>query len=228
MAEKTIQEKLFLLQDNEYKIFHQKLIPNIDKNRVIGVRTPILRQYAKEIKNTQLAKDFIEILPHKYYEENNLHAMIIEDIKDYDTVMEKLEKFLPYVDNWATCDCIRPKIFKKYKQSLIIKIDEWLKSNDTYTVRFAIEMLMVYYLDNDFKAEYLQKAADVKSDEYYINMMIAWYFATALAKQYEETFPYIKNKVLSVFVHNKTIQKALESYRIDSSKKELLKSLKIK
>lgn len=222
-----IQKDLFALQDCEYRDFNAKLIPNIDKSSIIGVRTPELRKYAKIFMKSQNAADFINILPHKYYEENNLHGFIISQIKDFDELIYRLELFLPYIDNWATCDSIRPICFKRNRDKLIIKINEWLSSKHTYTLRFTIEMLMTHFLDENFQEEYLELAASVVSDEYYIKMMIAWYFATALAKQYEKTLPYILNRKLDKWTHNKTIQKAIESYRITDEQKMLLRSQKL-
>ena len=218
-----IQKTLFSMQDTKYRDFHARLVPNIDKNTIIGVRTPNLRAFAKEIKPK--AEEIFSGLPHRYYEENNLHAFLISEMSDFDECIEKLNTFLPYVDNWATCDGIRPKCFKKNKETLIFEIDKWLKSGHTYTVRFAIEMLMTHFLDGDFNEKYLEKVSNVKSHEYYINMMIAWYFATALAKKWDCTVKYLEEKRLSEWVHKKTIQKAIESYRITEKQKEYLKKL---
>lgn len=226
VVESYVQKELFNLQDEAYKKFHSKLIPNVSADLIIGVRTPALRKFAKDFSKHECANEFLNSLPHKYYEENNLHGFLIEQIKDYDTLTKRLDEFLPYVDNWATCDLMRPKIFKKNKDRLIEKIDEWIDSDNTYMKRFAIEMLMTFYLDEDFKLEYAQKVATVKSEEYYVNMMIAWYFATALAKQYESIIPFIEGKKLEKWVHNKTIQKAVESYRITNEQKVYLRSLK--
>ncbi len=222
-----MEKILFKNQDLEYKKFHIKLMPSVDSDRVIGVRIPVLRKIAKTYSDTLKKEIFLKTLPHNYYEENNLHAFFIEDIKDYDRCITEINRFLPFVDNWATCDSLRPKCFKKNTDKLICEIDKWLKSEHTYTVRFAIEMLMVHFLDNDFKKEYLKRVSLIKSDEYYINMMIAWYFATALAKRWEEAFIYIKDKKLDKWVHNKTIGKAIESYRINEEQKEILRKLKI-
>ena len=229
-------EELFKNQDLGYKDFSAKLIPTINKDIVIGVRTPVIRKIAKENskdyisgKDTQVSADvkqFLESLPHKYLEENNLHAFIIEQIKDYDRCVEELEKFLPYIDNWATCDSMSPKVFKKNKNKLLEKIHVWIKSDKTYTVRFAIGMLMSYFLDEDFDEKYLQMVADVKSDEFYINMMQAWYFATALAKQYDKTVVYIEEHRLDDFTHKKTIQKSVESFRVSEEHKAYLKSFR--
>lgn len=227
-VEKEVRESLFSMQDLEYKAFHAKLIPNIKEDVIIGVRTPELRKYAKEFAKTEKAEAFIKILPHKYYEENNLHGFLLEQIKDFDTCIEELERFLPYVDNWATCDMMAPKVFKKNLPKLLEKIKEWIRAEDTYTVRFAIEMLMKYFLDDSFDVAYPKMVAGVKSDEYYINMMIAWYFATALAKQYDSILPFIENKELEPWTHNKAIQKAIESRRVSGEQKTYLRTLKIK
>ncbi len=222
----NFRQQLFALQDLSYKEFHSKLIPNVDSELVIGVRTPALRKLAKELAKTPEADIFLDCLPHKYYEENNLHGFIIEGMKDYDKVIGALDAFLPYVDNWATCDMIAPKIFKKHLPELSSKIEEWLASNNTYMVRFAIGMLLKYYLDEAFEPQYLERVAAVKSEEYYIQMMIAWYFATALAKQYDATIPYITEHKLPKWIHNKTIQKSIESYRITNEQKNFLRILK--
>ena len=227
-AESVLREKLFALQDLKYREFNSKLMPTVDPETVIGVRTPDLRKLSKEFAKTPQAVEFMKCLPHEYYEENNVHGFIIETIKDYDEAIAQLEIFLPYIDNWATCDLISPKVFKKHLPELLEKIKEWTKSGKTYTVRFGIEMLMSHYLDAEFKAEYLEIPASVKSDEYYVNMMIAWYFATALAKQYDAALPYIENARLDKWTHNKAIQKAVESYRITAEQKAYLKTLKIR
>lgn len=226
--ENKVVESLFSMQDLEYKRFHAKLIPNVDEELVIGVRTPVLRKFAKDFAKTDEAKEFIQILPHKYYEENNLHGFILEQIKDYDECIAEVERFLPYVDNWATCDLMSPKIFQKNLPKLLEKIKVWIKSDDTYTIRFAIEMLMKYFLDDTFDILYPEMVAKVKSDEYYVNMMIAWYFATALAKQYDSILPFIENKKLEKWTHNKAIQKAVESRRIAQEQKDYLRTLKMK
>ena len=214
------------MQDLKYKSFHSKLIPNINPELVIGVRTPELRRFAKTLDKEQV-KSFMSELPHKYYEENNLHAFLIEQIKDFYECIAALNDFLPFVDNWATCDMMRPKVLKKYLPELLDQIKIWIESADTYTVRFALEMLMCYYLDDEFKSEYLELAASVKSEEYYVKMMIAWFFATALTKQYNMALPYIENKCLDNWVHNKAIQKAVESYRITKEQKDYLKTIKL-
>lgn len=223
-----IREKLFELRDEEYKSFQAKLIPTVSPDNIIGVRTPVLRKYAKEISKNPQIGEFLSDLPHQYYDENNLHGFIIEQIKDYEECLTAVERFIPYIDNWATCDMSAPKVFGKHTEELITPIHKWIASEDTYTVRFAINMLMRLYLDEEFKPEYLDLVSGVKSEEYYVNMMIAWYFATALAKQYEATLPYLEERRLSVWTHNKTIQKACESYRITAEQKSYLRSLKYK
>lgn len=227
-VEKKVRQSLFSMQDLDYKDFHAKLIPNVEEESIIGVRTPELRRYAKEFSKTEEAEEFIKILPHKYYEENNLHGFILEQIKDFDECIKEVEQFLPYVDNWATCDMMAPKVFKKNLPRLLDKIKVWIKAEDTYTVRFAIEMLMKYFLDDEFDVVYPKMVAEVKSDEYYTNMMIAWYFATALAKQYDSILPFIENKELETWTHNKAIQKAIESRRVSQEQKDHLRTLKIK
>lgn len=209
--------------EEEYREFSSKLMPTVEKSKVIGIRTPLLRKFAKSLENYEA---FLTELPHKYFEENNLHAFLIEREKDFEKCIEKLNVFLPYVDNWATCDSMKPKVLKKEPEKLLEYIKIWLKSKDTYSVRYGINLLMSFYLDDNFKRDYLMLVADIKSDEYYINMMRAWYFATALAKQYKQTLPYIENKVLDKWTHNKTIQKATESLRITKEQKEYLKTLK--
>ena len=226
--ENEIQDLLFSLQDEKYREFHTKLIPTIDPDKIIGVRTPVLRKQVKELAKRPDIHEYMMTLPHTYYEENNLHAFLIEQIKDYEECVRRLEEFLPYVDNWATCDSMTPKVLKKHKGELLEKISVWLASDHVYTIRFGIEMLMKSYLDEDFDERYLEWVAAVRSEEYYVNMMIAWYFATALAKQYEATLPYIVESRLADWTHNKAIQKAVESYRITPEQKVYLKSLKRK
>lgn len=226
--EQEVVKQLFSMQDKEYKAFHAKLIPNIKEENIIGVRTPQLRKYAKEFAKTDKAEIFLNCLPHKYYEENNLHGFLLEQIKDFERCIDEVEKFLPHIDNWATCDSMAPKVFKKNLPALFQKIEIWIESDETYTVRFAIGMLMRYFLDEEFRMIYPQMVAKVKSDEYYINMMIAWYFATALAKQYDRVLPFIENRELEVWTHNKAIQKAIESRRITPEQKEYLRQQKIK
>lgn len=227
-TQKYVQKSLFALADKEYKIFHSKLMPTVNPDLIIGVRVPELRKFAKTFGKTEYAAEFINILPHKYYEENNLHGFLIEQIRDFDACIEALDKFLPYVDNWATCDMISPKALGKKTDCLLSKINEWIKSDKTYTVRYGIGMLMQHFLDENFEREYLDLVSGINSEEYYINMMIAWFFATALAKQWESTLPYIENKILDNWVHNKTIQKAVESNHISTEQKAYLKTLKTK
>ena len=214
-----VQKDLLAMQNLAYREFHKKLIPTIKEDFVIGVPVPQLRKYAK----TMIDKDFLKELPHTYYEENMLHGLLVSLEKDMELCLGRLNSFLPFVDNWAVCDSIRPKCFGKNKMRLLEEISKWLVSSHQYTVRFAIEMLMVHFLEEDFKEEYLQWVSSVKSQEYYVNMMISWYFATALSKQWECALPYITEYQLSPFVHNKTIQKAVESYCISKEKKQLLK-----
>ncbi len=222
-----IRAELFQMQDIKYRDFHSALMPTIEKENIIGVPVPILRRYAKNMEKHSDISSFLSDLPHQYYEENNLHAFIIQNIKDFDECMIMLEKFLPYLDNWATCDMLRPKCFKKHKTQLYEYIKVWLKSDKPYIVRYALGMLNSYYLDEHFDKAHLELAASVDSNEYYVKMMVAWYFATALSKQYSCALQYIENKRLSPWVHNKTIQKAVESYRISLQQKEYLKTLKI-
>lgn len=223
-----IREDLFANQDVKYRDFQSKLTPTIEVNTAIGVRTPVLRKLAKYYSKRQDVDEFLADLPHKYFDENQLHAFILSEIKDFDECIGKLERFLPFVDNWATCDQMSPKCFKKNHEKLLPYLNKWIKSDDTYTVRFAIVTFMAHFLDEDFDEGYLGLVSDIKSDEYYINMAIAWYFATALAKQYDKTIPYIENKTLDVWTHNKAIQKSIESYRVTAEHKEYLKSLKVK
>ena len=223
-----ILDELFSLQDEEYREFNSKLIPTVAKENVIGIRIPVLRKYEKEIRNTEKSNEFLNSLPHKYTEEYNLHALLLENIKSYEDTIKALNDFLPFVDNWATCDIMSIKIFKKYLDILPDQLDIWLKSSHTYTIRFAIKMYMSYYLDENFDVAYMTKISKIQSDEYYVNMMIAWYFATALAKQYETAIKFLEENKLSQWVHNKTIQKAIESYRITDEQKTYLKTLKLK
>lgn len=223
-----LQKQLFAMQDLKYREFHSKLMPTIEKEQIIGIRTPELRKFAKTYASTSDAEIFLQNLPHRYYEENNLHGFLLEMEKDYTKLIEQIDAFLPWVNNWATCDLMRPKVFKKHLPELILKIKEWIASDQTYMIRFGIEMLMVYYLDEEFKTDYLEWVSCIQSDEYYVNMMIAWYFATALAKQYKTTVPYIEEKRLNVWTHNKTIQKAIESYRITDEQKKYLRTWRVK
>ncbi|MBR6137081.1 MAG: DNA alkylation repair protein [Bacilli bacterium] len=223
-----IKEKLFKLQDKKYREMQTKIIPNINPDTIIGVRTPELKKFAKELIKSGEYSSFIEELPHKYFDENQLHAFIISEEKDYDKCLDYFNKFLPFIDNWATCDQATPKGFLKNADKLIDYIKVWIKSDEPYTIRFGIGMLMRLYLDENFKEEYLKWVSQIKSSEYYVNMMIAWYFATALAKQYDKTIKYIENNKLDVWTHNKAIQKAIESYRVSDEHKDYLRKLKRK
>lgn len=224
----NVQTRLFELQDLKYRDFHAKLMLTVNKEKIIGVRTPALRVFAKKYGKTDEAKEYLQILPHQYYEENNLHGLLIEQIKDYDTCLEELERFLPYIDNWATCDMLAVKVVKNHLDTFIDEVYRWMESDHAYTIRFGISMLMRYYLEDAFQMEYPEKVAQIRSEEYYVNMMCAWYFATALAKQYDKILPFIEKQKLDVWTHNKTIQKAIESYRITPEQKEYLRGLKIK
>ena len=223
-----IRERLFALQDEKYGDFQSKLIPGLPREQVIGIRMPAMKKLAKELVNGEETNDFLKQLPHTYYDENVLHALLIASIKDYDACMEALEAFLPYIDNWAVCDSLSPKVFGKHKTELLQKIRLWILSGHTYTCRFGMGMLMRWFLDEDFRPEYLEMPAAVRSEKYYVNMMTAWFFATALAKQWDAAIPYLEQNRLDVWTHNKTIQKARESYRITSEQKEYLKTLKRK
>ena len=234
-AEEWVRNRLFGLQDSKYGDFHSALMPTVAKELVIGVRMPALRRLVKEMeKEPELAAEFLAQLPHGYYEENNVHGCLIAGMKDFGSLMEELEQFLPHIDNWATCDLLVPKIFKNNCDELLPYIENWLKSEHPYTVRFGIKMLMDFYLDEEFQPAYPAMAAAVKSDEYYINMMIAWYFATAMAKQWDSVIGYFaepgkdERPVLEAWTHNKAIQKAIESFRITPEQKSYLRTLKIK
>ena len=223
-----IRKQLFEFQDVKYKDFQKNLIPTVDPESIIGVRTPELRKYAKQLVKENKTDEFLSDLPHKYFDENQLHAFILSELKDYEKCVEEVCRFLPYVYNWATCDQMSPNVFKKHRTELMEYIKQWLESDKTYTVRFAIGMLMQHYLDDEFDIGYAEMVQEVKSEEYYINMMIAWYFATALAKQYDNILPVLEQNRLDVWTHNKVIQKAVESYRIMPEQKAYLKSLKRK
>lgn len=218
-----IKNILLSMADEKYRDFSSKLMPTVKKEKIIGIRTPLLRKFAKNLDDYE---DFLKILPHEYFEENNLHAFLIEKELNFEKCIEKLDVFLPYVDNWATCDSMKPKVLKKEPQKLLKHIKKWINSKDVYSVRYAINLLMSFYLDENFDESYPLLVANIKSEEYYINMMRAWYFATALAKQYKKTLPYIENNVLDTWTHNKTIQKAIESLRISKEQKEYLRTLK--
>ena len=223
-----IRARLFALQDEGYRAFHSRLMPTVPPETVIGVRVPALRRLAKQLAGTPQAEAFLQELPHTYYEENNLHAFLLESIRDYDAALAATEKFLSYIDNWATCDSFCPKVFAKHKEELLPVLRRWMASDHPYTVRYGMEMLMRYYLDEDFRPEHLAWAAAVHSGEDYINMMRAWYFATALAKQPEAALPWLTERRLDVWTHNKTIQKAVESSRIPAETKAFLRTLRVR
>ena len=223
-----IRKELFALQDTKYRDFQVKLIPTVDPETVIGVRTPELRKYAKQLIKSEDIEEFLTHLPHQYFDENQLHAFILSEMKDYSECVDKVDRFLPFVDNWATCDQMSPKVFKKHRQKLLKEIKRWIRSGETYTIRFGIGMLMEHFLDEDFDPAYPEMVAKIRSDEYYVNMMVAWYFATALAKQYKTVISYIEDQRLDVWTHNKAIQKSVESSRITPEQKVYLKGLKIK
>ncbi len=224
----AIQEKLFALQDLGYGDFHSKLMPTVCKDRIIGVRVPQLRKFAKELNKSELKAEFLNTLPHKYYEEDNLHAFLIEQIKDFDECISALDDFLLFIDNWATCDMMTPKVLGTNTEKLYKKIEEWAKSEHIYTVRFAIVTLMKFFMNEHLDKKHLNLLLSIKSDEYYINMAIAWYLATVLASRWDIVIPYIEKQKFNKWVHNKAIQKAVESYRITKEQKEYLKTLKIK
>ena len=224
----SIRAQLFALQDMKYQAFHSRLMPTVPPETVIGVRVPLLRRLAKQLAGTREAEVFLHSLPHTYYEENNLHAFLLESIRDYPAALAAVEEFLPYIDNWATCDGFCPKVFARHKAELLGSIRCWLASDRPYTVRYGIGMLMRYYMDEAFRPEYLAWAAGVRSEEYYVNMMRAWYFATALAKQPEAAMPWLTGQRLDVWTHNKTIQKAVESDRITPEQKQALRALRIR
>lgn len=222
-----IRQMLFQLQDTQYRDFHKKLIPTIDEKTIIGVRVPELRKLAKKLVKQEGIDEFLLDLPHAYYEENQLHAFLIAEEKDFEISIQKISRFLPYIDNWAVCDQKVNPVYKENKEKLLPYIEQWMESDQTYTVRYAIGLLMQHFLDEAFDIRYPKMAAAVRSEEYYIRMMVAWYFATALAKQYDVILPFIEEKCLDVWTHNKTIQKAVESYRITPEQKAYLKTLKV-
>lgn len=225
-----VQQQLFSLQDLKYRDFHAKLVPGMDIASIIGVRTPELRKLAKQLAKHERVGEFLAVLPHQYLDEMNLHGFIISEIKDYDACLKEIERFLPYVDNWATCDLLSPKAFKQKKNRgrLIDDIKRWMASDEPFVKRFGIEMLMSFYLDDDFKPEYLKWVAEIHHEHYYVKMMVAWFFATALAKQWDATLPYITGQIMEKWTHNKSIQKAIESYRITPEQKDLLRKYKVK
>lgn len=223
-----IQSHLFLLQDPQYRAFQCKLLPTVPPETVIGVRTPALRAYAKELRETEAAAGFLRELPHAWFDENQLHAFLLCEIRDYTRCIAEVERFLPYVDNWATCDQLSPKVFRRHRPELLEHVRVWLGSEAPYTVRFGLGMLMEHYLDEAFQTEYPELVAGLRAEDYYVKMMIAWYFATALAKQYAAALPFLEQGRLDVWTHNKAIQKAVESRRIPPERKEYLKTLKQK
>jgi len=227
--EVDVSKELFLMKNEKYKKFQSSLIPSAGPDSIIGVRVPDLRVLAGRLKKEGLSHAFLSTLPHAYHEENYIHALLLSDMRDFDECVSEVDRFLPFVDNWAVCDGLRPACFAENKEALLRKIHVWIRSGHTYTLRFGIEMLMLHFLEGDcFSEEHLDICAGVRSDEYYVNMMLAWFFATALAFQYESTVRYIEEKRLSLFVHNKCIQKATESSRVSKSHKAYLKSLRIK
>ena len=228
MKRNEIVAELFRLQDKEYARMQAKIIPTVSPDRIIGVRTPALRDFAKSLSKDQDIGEFLSYLPHQYFDEDQLHAFVISLEKDFDKCMAEVDAFLPFIDNWATCDQLSPKAFKKEPEKLLPFIRIWIKSNKTYTVRFAIGLLMQHFLDDRFDIKYADEVAGIRSEEYYIRMMIAWYFATALAKQYELVLPYLEDKRLDDWVHNKAIQKSIESYRITDEQKAYLRTLKVR
>ena len=227
MNKDDIVAELFRLQDKKYAAFQAKLIPTVETDRIIGVRTPELRIFAKKLVKDEDIASFLTSLPHQYFDEDQLHAFVISLEKDFDKCIAEVDAFLPFIDNWATCDQLSPKVFKKEPEKLLSHICAWIKSDKVYTVRFAIGMLMQHFLDERFNPKYADMVASVRSEEYYINMMIAWYFATALAKQYASILPYLEGKKLDDWTHNKAIQKSVESNRISAEQKAYLKTLKV-
>lgn len=223
-----LQERLVALRDDQYAVFQGSLVPTIPPERIIGVRMPVLRTFAKEFRREPICSGFLHTLPHFYYDENMLHAILLATLPDVEQCMAETEAFLPYIDNWAVCDCLAPKVFSKHRSVLFPRIEKWVASEHPYVCRFGIGMLMRHFLDDGFRPEYLEIPAQVRSDAYYVKMMVAWFFATALAKQWADTVPYLQEKKLDVWTHNKTIQKACESYRIPVEKKEYLRAMKRK
>ena len=226
MVTEAIKEKLKSLQDIRYRNFQAGLIPTVDNDKVIGVRTPELRKLAKEMSKRDDADDFLNDLPHEYFDEDQLHAFMVSGIKDFDECVSEVKRFLPYINNWATCDQMTPKVFGRHKEELLPHVRKWIDSGETYIIRFGVKMLMSYFLGDEFDMEYADLVAGIKSEEYYVNMMRAWYFATALAYNYDEVVPLIENRKLDRWTHNKAIQKSVESYRITAEQKEYLKTLK--
>ena len=222
----NVKDEFFLLRDAGYRDFQIKLFPTVDPDTVIGVRTPQLRELAKRMIREGRADAFLAELPHEYFDENQLHAFILSEIKDFRVCLEGVKRFLPYVDNWATCDQLSPKVFAKHRGELIESVLGWIDSDHTYTIRFGIGMLMQHYLGDAYDASYPEIVARIRSEEYYVNMMRAWYFATALVARWNEILPYIEGDKLDEWTRRKTIQKACESYRITPEQKELLRKLR--
>ncbi len=225
MLEEEIRQELFRLRDEKYRDFQSRLIPSVSPDTVIGVRTPDLRRYAKRLMKREDIREFLDDLPHRFFDEDQLHAFVISEIKDYEKCIEQVSRFLPYVDNWATCDQLSPKVFVKHKPELLEQIKIWICSDETYTIRFGLGMLMKHFLDDDFDQSFLDMAAGIRSEDYYVNMMRAWFFATALAKRYSAAVPYLEERRLDSWTHKKTIRKAVESFRITPEQKEYLKTL---
>ena len=225
MITEKIRAGLMARQDLQYRQFHSRLMPTVEKERVIGVRVPQLRAYAKQLKNEPELSEFLADLPHTYYEENCLHGFLIEQIKDYPTCMAETERFLPYVDNWAVCDLFAPKVFRKHPEEVLEKCRTWVQSGETYTVRYGLVTLLRQFLDEQFTPEILELAV-ISSEDYYVNMAAAWLFAEALVKQYDAVLPYLQEHRLTLWTHNKAIQKAVESRRIAPETKAYLKTLK--
>ena len=223
----NLQTRLFELQDKHYAAFQAKLTPGVPIEQFIGIRIPVLRAFAKEYAKESEHLDFLMQLPHRYYDENMLHGLLISQSKDFDECIRLTDAFLPHIDNWAVCDIMSPKIFSRHKEQLLVKIRQWSKSSHKFTCRFGLKMLMTHFLDKDFRSEYLEIPASARSEEYYVKMMVAWFYATALAKQWEATIPYLQKHVLAPWTHNKTIQKACESYRITADQKDYLRTLKL-
>ncbi len=226
----SIQDKLLSLQDAAYKDFNKKLVPTVDESTMIGIRVPALRKLSKDFFKAELeqAYRFMQSLPHRYFEENNLHAFLIENIKDFDAAVRETKRFLPFIDNWETCDLFSPPIFKKHPDAVYQKILEWIESPHPYTVRYAVGLLLSNFLDAQFKPEMLTLVSKIRSDEYYVKMMIAWYFSFALIKQYQSAVPFLETPTFEPFTHNKIIQKAVESRRIPADTKCYLKTLKVR
>lgn len=225
---KKLIDRLYALQDTKYRDFNSKIVPNVDIDKMIGIRIPELRKIAKEMVKNGEYKLFIVELPHNYYEENILHSCILSLLSDIDEVIEEIDKFLPYIDNWAVDDALSPKVFKKYPDRILDKVKEWTNEKDEYTIRFGVVTLLNFYIKDNFNEEINDLVCSIKSDDYYVNMAIAWYFSYALIFQYDKTISIFEKRLLTPWVHNKSIQKAIESFRISNDVKDYLKTLKIK